>query len=397
LITISKKSAKLLWMKASARATTVALFFAAVIHCRPQTQEALPATVPVSTYAELAAPTSKEVSALAPDAGAEDAGAATVNFLGRFDMTSEGAARFSWPGTAIEARFRGTSISASLDDSGWNFLDVRVDGILLPKLALKKGWRLYLLASGLTAGEHTVRLARRNEGHGGVTTFFGFENADLLAAPASPALRLEFVGDSITCGFGVDGKDPCSFEYATENFERSYAAITGRALAAEVHAIAWSGWGMLRGADGSASSNMPSIFGRTLTTDRALKWDFSSWQPHAVVIALGTNDFAKGDPGPLLGQATEKFLMKLRVLYPEAWLVLTTSPMLSTERRERSKQYFQEAKQRLQSAGDTRVEVLDLPQQTIEQGFGCGRHPSARVHEAAAEKLTSFLRVKLQP
>jgi GDSL-like Lipase/Acylhydrolase family/Carbohydrate esterase 2 N-terminal len=275
-------------------------------------------------------------------------------------------------------------------------LDVRIDGVLQPKLALKKGRQHYRIAHDLAPGEHTVRLARRNEGHGGVTSFFQFDDMELVVAPPLPSVRLEFVGDSITCGFGVDGTDPCSFEYATENFERSYAAIAGRALAAEVHAVAWSGWGMLRGADGSMTSNMPSIFGRTLTTDRALKWDFASWQPHAVVIALSTNDFAKGDPGPPFGQATEKFLVKLRVLYPEAWLILTTSPMLSTERRERSKQYFQEAKQSRLSAGDTHVEVLDLPQQTIEQGFGCGRHPSARVHEAVAAKLTAFLRTKLE-
>lgn len=318
-------------------------------------------------------------------------------FLGRFDVRDDGSARFSWPGSAILVRFRGTQLTVTFDDHGWNHMDVRIDGAWQARLPLKKGKLVYTLASGLPEGEHTIRVARRNEGHGGITTFHGFAapGGEILPPPPASQRRLEVLGDSITCGFGVDGRDPCPFEYWSENHERSYAAILGRALDAEEHTVAWSGFGMLRGADGSRTSTMQSLFGRTLATDFNLVWSFERYQPHAVLIALSTNDFAKGDPGPPFVAAYDAFLGRLRKVYPQALLVATTSPMLGGEQKDTSRRLIREAVSLRGAAGDRKVDFFDFDSQKISDGFGCGHHPSAKVHEDMARKIEPYLREKL--
>ncbi len=376
--------------------------------CVPSSTSAPPAgSAPPRTSAPSPSPAPPGVDAATARAGGDVDAAAEggdapsgppgPRFLGRFDVRDDGTARFSWPGSAILVRFRGTQLSVVLDDHGWNHMDVRVDGTWRARLPLRKGKLEYTLASGLSEGEHTVRIARRNEGHGGVTTFHGFPvtGGEILAPPPAPQRRLEVLGDSITCGFGVDGRDPCPFEYWSENHERTYAAILGRALDAEEHTVAWSGFGMLRGADGSRTSTMQSLFGRTLATDFNLVWSFERYQPHAVLIALSTNDFAKGDPGPPFVAAYDAFLGRLRKVYPEALLVATTSPMLGGEQKDTSRRLIREAVASRSAAGDRKVDFFDFDSQKIADGFGCGHHPSAKVHEDMARKIEPYLREKL--
>lgn len=318
-------------------------------------------------------------------------------FLGRFDLANATGPRFSWSGSAIVLRFTGPSVAVTLEDNGWNWYEVEIDGQKRAPIGLQKGVHTYALASGLSEGEHLVRVARRNEAHGGVTRFVGFELAPghaMLPPPPRPERRLEFVGDSITCGFGTAGDHPCPFEYRTENHELTYAALAAKELGAEEHTVCWSGWGMVRGADGSWGANLPAVYGRTFHKPTSPAWDPAAFQPHAVVIALGTNDFGLGDPGDVYTDAYTRFLLRLRTTYPDAWLVGTTSPMLYGGQKARQKELVLRALERRRAAGDLKVELVDFASQTFD-GMGCGGHPGKRTQAKMAEKLLPVLREKL--
>jgi hypothetical protein len=113
------------------------------------------------------------------------------------------------------------------------------------------------------------------------------------------ARRIEFVGDSITCGYcnlckQVPPNTPNTYEI--ENFALSWPTLTCRALGATCHTEAWSGRGIIRNCDEKATTLMPEIFDRTRATvpaDASLgdRWEFSRFVPDVVVINLGTNDF----------------------------------------------------------------------------------------------------------
>jgi hypothetical protein len=79
---------------------------------------------------------------------------------------------------------------------------------------------------------HSVVLRKRTEALFGVVTFRGFavagaSEAESFFIPAvkvaradgarDSSRRIEFVGDSISCGYGIEGHPPCPFTAATEN------------------------------------------------------------------------------------------------------------------------------------------------------------------------------------
>ena len=157
---------------------------------------------------------------------------------------------------------------------------------------------------------------RRTEAFEGETTFRGFDfgsGGALLAPPPAPDRRLEVIGDSISAGYGVEGADQyCSFTAATENHEKTYEAVAANKVGADLVTVAWSGIGMLRDYSGDTSNNMPARYDLTLPLSAGSSWDFSRYVPGAVVINLGTNDFAQGDPGQAFVTAYAGFVQHLR-------------------------------------------------------------------------------------
>jgi lysophospholipase L1-like esterase len=254
------------------------------------------------------------------------------------------------------------------------------------------------LASNLADGPHEVRIARRNEGHGGTTTFIGFAFADgvALPPPRRPERRLQFIGDSITCGYGSEGKSPCPYEFWSENYEVTYAALTARHFGAEAHVIAKSGWGMWRGADGRSYGVIPRIYDRQLPEAPLPVWAHDTFVPDAIVINLSTNDFGKGDPGVYLTQAYAEFLERLRGLYPRAYLLATSSPMLGGSAKLRSSEHIRLAIERRVQAGDTGVDFLEFETQHLGDQLGCNSHPGKTTHAKMAAVLEAKLADRLQ-
>ena len=228
-----------------------------------------------------------------------DAGPPAVRVIARVDRSDVSGPRFDWSGSTVVARFTGSSIGVRLAGKA-NYFDIRIDGMLKPTLATSATKQDYPLASNLRAGPHELSVFRRTEAREGATTFLGLildPAGALLPPPPASGRRLEIIGDSTTCGYGDDGKDPCPFTPATENYDVAYGAVAARSVGAELITIAWSAKGMYRNFAGDTNETMPVLYGRTLGTQASSTWDFASWVPDAVVINLGSNDFQQGDPG----------------------------------------------------------------------------------------------------
>ena len=60
-----------------------------------------------------------------------------------------------------------------------------------------------------------------------------------------PSRHIEFIGNSLTCGYGVEGKDRSEpYKAETENCNLSYATIIARYFNADYTLIAHSGRGV---------------------------------------------------------------------------------------------------------------------------------------------------------
>jgi lysophospholipase L1-like esterase len=330
-----------------------------------------------------------------------DGGEAGVRLLGRFDVTDATKPGFSWSGSGMLARFQGTGASLRIDGSP-NFFTVVVDGTVAAQvLKVTSGTTKYTLATGLPAGEHAIEVWKRTEGTQGDNRFLGIDVTDgqLLAPVAAPDRRIEIYGDSISAGYGLDGKGPnCSWSADTENHYLTYGALTARELGADLHTIAWSGIGMYRnyGEAGPSSENMPAVYARILASKSSPTWDFSTWQPHAVIINLGTNDAStSGDPGTPYRTNYLEFVRTLRDKYPDTFFVLTIGPMLDGSALAAIKGHIQAVIQTRGSEGDSKMSFLEFPVQSQDDGLGCDWHPSAKTNAKMAALLVAELKQRL--
>ena len=321
-----------------------------------------------------------------------------VHFIGRF--TQEANPQFAWPGSAIVTRFYGTTLTLTLDDGGQNQLDVTVDGAAQPLLTLKSGMNDYTIASGLPFAHHDVVIARRTESFFGPTTYLGFTTPDgFLESTPLPGGWIEMIGDSITCGYGVLGAGPsCSFSADTEAETHAWGQLAATQLHAWNTAIAYSGKGVYRNNGGDTTDPMPVLFERTLADTDGSTWTFSGYTPDVVVVDLGTNDFAQGDPGQPYVTAFEQFLARIRSAYPSAWILVAQSPMLSDSfpqgamLRTINAQDLATVVANRTNSGDAKVAYLDVAEQDPNDGYGCDYHPNETTQAKMAAVLVAKIR-----
>lgn len=267
--------------------------------------------------------------------GIIDADHSNIQYVGRFDRTDPKKAVFDWPGVYIRTAFEGTSCSIRLND-GNNVYAITIDQ-QAPQVLETDTSAVYSVAVDLTDSVHTILIEKRTEAFVGIGEFLGFildKDRDLLAQNPAPDRRIEFIGNSITCGYGVEGENANSpFTPETENATLSYAALVGRALDADYQMVAYSGKGVVRNygdPDKTSPDPLPSLYDRTLCVDSVPAWDFTSWIPQVVVINLGTNDFST-QPHPdksVFQQAYTQLINRVQSHYPGVTVFCICGPMI---------------------------------------------------------------------
>jgi lysophospholipase L1-like esterase len=317
-------------------------------------------------------------------------------------MTDTAGPRFAWSGTGFAAQFLGTSIGVNLNNDDAYFFQAVVDGTPSSRFQVAKGQAVRTVVSGLASGVHTLELYRETEGMYGASQLLGITEATLLAPPSSPARLLEFVGDSMSAGYGNLGSEPhpnyedpnpCTFTYDTESAYLSYGAVTARALGAEASLIAVSGWGVLRGRTSDVNEVLPKVYADTLGLATSPTWDFGV-QPQAVVVNLGTNDFVPGDPGTAYTTALSSFIDTVRAKYPAAWIFCAIGTMYTTAEAAQAQVYVQAAV--ASHGGDAgKVAFVDLGSQDALQGTGCDWHPNVAEDQRMADTLVPVIKQKL--
>jgi len=325
-----------------------------------------------------------------------------IQITGRVDKSDPNNVIFSFPGVSIKTKFEGTSIAIFLKEYGTgyetttNYFNVIIDGGEPTVLKLSSDQSLYLLASGLTSGEHTLELIKRTESSVGNVGFKGFlieKGKTLLTPEPLPTRKIEFIGNSITCGYGNESEkatDPYIAE--TENAYLSYASITARNLGAEYHLVSYSGRGIVRNwaQQPPFELPMPLLFERTIPLDSTTSWNHAAFIPEIICINLGTNDMS---PGYEIEEDRFKtgfvnLIDRLNSLYPKAKIVLLGSPMLHNQDRQTVDTWLQSI---VEEQAYNKLTFFGLSEQDGSLGFGADYHPSVKQHEKNAAELTEYL------
>ena len=307
----------------------------------------------------------------------------------------DGSMLFDWAGVEIRFAIKGSAFTLLMDGGGSDY-NIVVDGKILQILRPEAGIQEHIITlpngANLTARE--VVIQRRNDPHFGFTTFRGLTlntQTELLPAPASKLRKIEFIGDSYTVGYGNEGTTTqCDSLRSYENNALSYAALTASVLEAEAHMSAVSGRGLVRNyGDKNRVSDepMPSLYGRSLFHDENSVWDFTQWQPDAVVIKLGTNDFST-EPHPdhiIFQQALTDLLNRVTQYYGDTPIFLladNSRPLIVDLYRN----YYQQ-----NYASNSKVHYVVLPKPASDQ-FGCDWHPNVQYHQQAAAVLAPVIK-----
>lgn len=323
-----------------------------------------------------------------------------IQYIGRISFADREAPVFNYPGTQIIAAFQGTSLRMIAKPQSGYFM-VQIDGAEPFKINFcSPNDSVMSLATALPYGRHEVRLMYVMEGYERRPEFRGFildEGCDLVAPLPLPDRKIEFIGNSITCGYGNECMNQAEhFDYSTENHYYSYASMTARALKAQHHATARSGIGVYRNYNGPKTGNndcMPTEYEYTMYQDKSEKWDFKRFQPDVICVNLGTNDLStKNYDIKLYRNAYLKFIQQVRGLNPKAKIVLLTGSMLNGKELEEARKALDSVKSELNKNGDGDVYRFDMSPQTGDLGYGADWHPSYWQHEKMAGELTAYLR-----
>ncbi len=320
-----------------------------------------------------------------------------IRYSGRVDFSVPENPRIAYSGVTIAAAFTGTSISAGFGAStDRNYYYAVIDNGNPVKIHLIQSQNEYELATGLKDTLHQLQVIKLTEASMGVDTFTGLtldEGDSLVTLPMGNGRIIEFIGNSITCGYGNETENISDgFRPDQENFYETYAAITARAFRAEVLAVCKSGIGMYRNYGGPVTgteNTMPVMYDRTLFRTDEPVWDFSKITPDVVCINLGTNDTSLDifDPD-LFSEACRKFLITIRTNYPNALIVYLIGPMMGEESSTKVRQSVEKAYGVIQDPG---MKIFNLSMQTGEFGIGGDYHPTMAQHRHNAHELIRYL------
>ena len=322
-----------------------------------------------------------------------------IHYMGRVAMT-DSAAQLSWTATSVSIQFNGTGVKALLkDERGDNYYTIVVDGKPASTLHLDSLKAPYRLVSGMQPGIHTLEVFKRTEWAMGKTWLYELlpdEHTTLLPAVPAKKRKIEFFGNSITCGYAVEdttGKDRGTAPY--ENAYISYAAITARHFDAAFNCTAKSGIGVTIS---WFPLIMPEMYDRLDPTDPDSKWDFSLFRPDVVVINLFQNDswlvnmpdheqfkarFGTTAPDEgFIVASYRKFVQQVRRKYPRAYIICMLGNMDATKEGAPWPGYIQKAVSLLK---DKKMFTLFVPYK------GTPGHPSAKEQEALADDLIRFI------
>lgn len=318
-----------------------------------------------------------------------------LRLIGRFDLREPGAARFSWSGSAVDMRFMGTGVRLALQSSERLRFLVEVDGSA-HDLWVEPGSAYYTLAENLVPGEHQLRLTRVTEAFTHVTALVSQpqiigKGGKLLTPVAAPARRLLVLGDSITAGYGVEGESQsCSYAHGSSSQQLTYAALAAKQLKADLHSIAWSGIGVWRSYAEETPKNPTMLvrYTRTLADDASSQWNPAQYQPQAILINLGTNDYWQGSVTSAYRNAIAQLIGELKTSYNNTPIYLIVSPMLSGDARTDQARVFA-------SLSGKGVTTLDIGHIESSDGLGCDYHPNlitqTRLGKVLAERLAKDL------
>ena len=209
-----------------------------------------------------------------------------VNIYGR-TYQKDGKLCLDHVASGVEVAIDGTGLTAEIEASAGVYLCVYVDGAEeYERIPLMAGKKSYTLASGLTEGLHTVRFVKSSEVYDGQIRVVSLSSEGFYTAPEKSNFRIEFIGDSITAGYGALGATGTARTVENSDACSSYAYYTAQKLGVDYSMVALQG--ICVNANMWIQDRMSEVY-KVVSPLNQGAYDFSD-KADVVILNLGTND-----------------------------------------------------------------------------------------------------------
>ena len=322
--------------------------------------------------------------------------ASNLKLLGRTYADEDGiVCDHTASGIEFEAYVQG-DIRLTVEANGDTYFTVYVDGQRVEERYQAKGQTEIVIDGWKEADNlaiHTFRIVKQTESSWSTARLISMEfYGKLMGAAPNKELYIEFLGDSLTCGYGnlwTKSSAHPSSEAGIALYEDgtlAYPYLTAETLKADASIISYSGIGVDLGwtnPDGNGLKMMDFYEMRSYSRDKETEFSFTGARvPDLVVINLGCNDTSLGSPERAFKAGIKELIQYIRNGYgakiPIVWIYGMGDGTAGWVRT-----VFQEM------GGEN--EALYLVQIKGDASGGNG-HPSGRAHKVAAAQLSNYLR-----
>lgn len=300
--------------------------------------------------------------------------------------------------SSVTVRFRGKEVSAAFvtgenADVNKPGLRIYLDGEAYREIVLQEPDSVVNLVSLGEEGEHELRIVKITEA---AMSYAGLRcletDGDFLPVDKDdPRKKALFIGDSITCGYGVLGAPDSEYTIREEDGELSYAAVMARKMNWNAEWVSVSGYGMFVEYTGDPENILPKVFAyQNYFYDKDERTSFERFCPDYIIMNLGTNDSGPIAQNELIKAGFisryESFIYTLRMAYPDAAIICvlgTLAPGIF--------KYVNEAIERAKKNGVEKLYGLELPEHDVEHDGMASGHPSKITHEKDADRIIDFI------
>ncbi len=291
---------------------------------------------------------------------------------------------------------------ASARGSGHNYLQYELDGAYQKRIRIEGSSTQPIVLKAEKGGTHTVWVYKATEAHTGPILIENIAGKNTKAIQRDTAPLIEFIGNSITCGAAADPSEVACGQgqyHDQHNAYYAYGPRVARELRTNYIVSGVSGIGIYRNWNSSGPA-MPEVYEKADFQDRNTQvWNFSKYSPAIVSIALGTNDFSKGDgikqrlPFDSTAFVTNyiKFVQTIKSKYGAAQIALLSSAMVSGASRVTLQNCLTAVKQKIDALYPSAKPVALHFFQPM-QARGCDGHPSVEDHAILAKELVPFFK-----
>lgn len=327
-------------------------------------------------------------------------------YSGRVELSNPHLPQLIAPASSVAFRFIGNSVAVKIKNKPnqgyYNYISVEIDSQYIGRFKVEKNdyQTFNFEAKDITKKNHEIIIYKATEASMGEVII---DVSGVTAIPWAPTTRMkiEFIGDSITCGYGNDESGiPCGQGqwFDQHNAYFAYGPIVSRMLGTDFLLSSVSGYGMYRNWNSEKWEEdiLPDVYDFLFLRRNQQEKFEDNYQPDLVSICLGTNDLSDGDgkkerlpfnKHKYIGNYIE-FIRKIYKKYPNTRVALLTSPMVGGEKNKLFVECLKEVKHFFEN--DTKhkpIEVFEFPAMTPS---GCGYHPSIEDDKKMAEQLYPF-------